>query len=83
MGADYYETNGNGSLNGDSAKPKLGIGQGCIITNSIIDKNVHIGNNVKIINKNNVQDHVGENYIIKDGIVVIEKNTIIPDNTVI
>jgi len=77
MGYDYYEKNE------EQETIPLGLGDNCIINNAIIDKNVRIGNNVQIINKRNIQDAEEDSYYIKDGIVVIPKHTVIPDNTII
>jgi glucose-1-phosphate adenylyltransferase len=77
MGADYYEDK---SLN--SLQP-IGIGRKCLIKNTIIDKNARIGDNVKIVNKERLQTLDTENYSIRDGIVVIPKNSIILEGTVI
>jgi glucose-1-phosphate adenylyltransferase len=63
--------------------PPLGIGRGSVIENAIIDKNVRIGRNVKILNEAKVQEAEGEGYVIHDGIVVVPHNTILSDNTVI
>ena len=75
MGNDFYDINTS-----DSA---VGIGKNCQIKKAIIDKNVKLGSGVKIINKNNIQEAENEYYVIKDGITVILKNTVVPDNTVI
>ena len=75
MGADYYEQEVEGDI------PRIGIGKDCYIKNAIIDKNVRIGDNVKIINKDNVTNKESEYYEIKDGITVIPKNTIINSGT--
>ncbi|MDO9548913.1 MAG: sugar phosphate nucleotidyltransferase, partial [Candidatus Marinimicrobia bacterium] len=77
MGSDFYE-----SKNEKQSVP-IGIGENCIIKNAIIDKNARIGNNVRIINQDKVQTADGKNYYIRDGIVVIPKNTTIPDNQII
>lgn len=77
MGFDYYEKNE------DRETIALGIGENCVIKNAIIDKNARIGENVQIINQHNVSDAEEDSYYIKDGIVVIPKHTIIPDNTII
>lgn len=79
MGADYYEADKKKT---DSDVP-VGIGTNCVIKNAIVDKNAKIGHNVKIINKDHLQNFEGENYLIQDGIVVIEKGAVISDNTVI
>lgn len=75
MGADYYQ---RGSSH-------LGIGENSVIKNAIIDKNVSIGKNVKILNENNICqfDHPQGNYYIRDGIVIIPKEGIITDATLI
>ena len=54
-----------------------------MIKNAIIDKNVRIGENVRIVNEAGLQEHVGENYVIRDGIVVIPHNTVLESGTVI
>ena len=77
MGEDYYEKEPEGNL------PELGIGKNCLIKNAIIDKNVRIGDNVKIINEDNIQNKKSDHWEIKDGIIVIPKNTIIRSGSVI
>lgn len=74
MGNDFYETE-------KPKVPSLGIGKNCRIENCILDKNVRIGNNVSILNPDKVQEKDGENYYIRDGIVIIPKNVYIPDGT--
>ena len=61
--------------------PPVGIGEGSIITNAIIDKNARIGRGVKIINSAGLQEAEGDGWVIRDGIVVVPKNSIIPDGT--
>ncbi|MCU0305868.1 MAG: sugar phosphate nucleotidyltransferase [Thermoanaerobaculales bacterium] len=63
--------------------PPVGIGQGTVITDAIIDKNARIGRNVRILNAAGVEEADGDGWSIRDGIVVIPKNGIIPDGTVI
>jgi glucose-1-phosphate adenylyltransferase len=79
LGADYYEweSKNTGDNRGDGA-PGLGIGTGCDICNAIIDKNVRIGNNVKIRNQAAIKEADHELYHIRDGLVIIPKNTVIP-----
>ncbi len=78
MGADYYPSQ-------DSCDPPaiLGVGSGSQIENAIIDKNVSIGKQCVIKNCAGVQEGEGENYYIREGITVIPKDVIIPDNTII
>ncbi len=79
MGADFFET----EKDRRKGRIHMGIGNNCIIEQAIIDKNAHIGNNVKIINRQKFDYKEGEGYLIKDGIVVVEKGAVIPDETVI
>ncbi len=64
-------------------EPRVGIGEGCEISNSIIDKNARIGRNVRIVNREAVDEADGDGWAIRDGIVVVAKNGVIPDGTVI
>ena len=79
MGADYYERREVK----EEERIQLGIGNNCIIERAIIDKNACIGNDVKIINQKKLDYKEGEGYVIKDGIVVVEKGAVIPDGTII
>uniref|UniRef100_A0A7S2Z633 Glucose-1-phosphate adenylyltransferase n=1 Tax=Chloropicon laureae TaxID=464258 RepID=A0A7S2Z633_9CHLO len=83
MGSDYYETMDECELL-PGCMP-IGLGNGTTVRKCIIDKNARIGHNCQIINKDNVQEAMKEEegYIIKDGIVVIIKDSIIPDGTII
>lgn len=83
MGADYYETIEDMAYSRDRGKPFIGIGNDCFIENAIIDKNCRIGNNVQIRGGAHLQDTDTELYTIKDGIVVIKKNAVLPDGYVI
>jgi glucose-1-phosphate adenylyltransferase len=77
MGADYYEDES------ENASIPLGIGEGSVIRRAILDKNVRIGKGVQIVNRQNLKEYDDELFAIRDGIVVIPKNTIIPDGTFI
>ena len=56
----------------------MGIGSRCFIKNAILDKNCCIGNDVKINGGKHLKDAETETYAIRDGIVVIKKNAVIP-----
>jgi glucose-1-phosphate adenylyltransferase len=56
------------------------IGKNCIIEKSIIDEHVLIGNNVKLINKKNIQNFDSENLYVRDGIIIITAGAKIPNN---
>jgi len=83
MGADYFESHEEIISNEKKGIPKIGIGDNCEIRNAIIDNNARIGNGVKLINVRNVAEENAESYVIRDGIIVIPINSIIPDGTVI
>lgn len=85
MGADYYEEFAERQFNCDNNKVPVGIGARTIVRGAIIDKNAHIGCDVKIINKDNVQEAERESlgFHIRSGIVVTLKNAVIPDGTII
>jgi glucose-1-phosphate adenylyltransferase len=83
LGCDYYESHESIAQNEQAGRPRIGIGSGCRIENAIIDKNARVGNNVVIspVGKPDKVDH--PLYYIRDGIVIVPKNGIIPHGTVI
>ncbi|KAK6133139.1 hypothetical protein DH2020_033178 [Rehmannia glutinosa] len=85
MGADYYETDADRRLLAAKGSVPIGIGKNSHIKRSIIDKNARIGDNVKIINSDNVQEAARETdgYFIKSGIVTVIKDALIPCGTII
>jgi glucose-1-phosphate adenylyltransferase len=83
MGADYYETLAQLEENKELGLPHIGVGPGSVIENAILDKNVRIGRNVVIRNHDGNEDQETDTYVVRDGIVVVPKNVVIPDNTVI
>ncbi len=86
MGADLYETTAMKTENSALERPDIGIGQGSTIEGAIIDKNVRVGRGVTIRAHDpgtEVTMEENENYAIRDGIVVLPKNVVIPDGTVI
>ena len=83
MGSDFYETIDDIERLNVKHLPKVGIGKKCTLKNVIIDKNVRIGNEVIITNKKKIQHQDSEFYCIRDGIVIIPKNTIVKSGTII
>jgi glucose-1-phosphate adenylyltransferase len=63
--------------------PAPGIGEGSVIERAIIDKDARIGRHVQLVNRRGVQEAEGDNYAIRDGIIVIPDSAIVPDGTVI
>ncbi len=68
---------------GPPGSPPVGVGSGSVIEGAIIDLNARIGKNVRIVNQQRAQEAEGPNWVIRDGIVVVPKNAVIPDDTVI
>jgi glucose-1-phosphate adenylyltransferase len=84
MGADFYETPERKVENRSLGRPDVGIGRGSVIEGAIIDKNARIGEGVTIRPRAPDGDMVEvEDYVIRDGVVVIPKNAVIPDGTII
>ena len=78
MGADYYDDDVHDAPVG---APPIGIGKNCIIDHAIIDKNARIGDGVVITPEGKSQDADGNGYYIRDGIVVVPKNSVIAPGT--
>ena len=83
MGSDSYQTLEELQSDIDRGFPRIGIGPNCTIRRAIIDKNTRIGAGVQILNVADRSEGEGEGYIIRDGIVIVPKNGVIPDGTVI
>ncbi len=85
MGSDYYQPYEKRIESLKNGKPPIGIGEGSTIRRAIVDKNAHIGKDVMIVNKERIEESNREElgFYIRSGIVVVLKNAIIPDGTVI
>jgi glucose-1-phosphate adenylyltransferase len=79
MGSDYYETLEEIKSAEERGEPKIGIGERCYIKNVIIDKNCRIGNDVRINGGLHLPAADHALYTVKDGIVVIKKDTVLPN----
>ena len=83
LGCDYYESQSSIQASNDTGHPRIGIGRNTRIENAIIDKNARIGDNVVISPADKPEDVDHPLYFIRDGIVIIPKNGVIPHGTVI
>ena len=85
MGSDFYESPVERLKSLESGKVPLGVGANTTILRAIVDKNARIGRNVRIVNKDRVEEGSREDlgFVIRSGIVVVIKNATIPDGTVI
>ena len=75
MGADYYDREIPTDV------PMLGIGRDCYIKNAIVDKNARIGDGVYISPEGKPENMEAEQFVVRDGIIVIPKNAVIPSGT--
>ncbi|MDB5193019.1 MAG: glucose-phosphate adenylyltransferase [Segetibacter sp.] len=83
MGNDTFETLEQMESNLRNGIPRIGIGERCYIKHAIVDKNCRIGNDVRIVGGTGMAETDNALYTIKDDIVVVKKNAILPDGFVI
>ena len=83
LGSDYYESYESIIEHEKAGKPRIGVGANCRIENAIIDKNARIGDNVKMSPAGKPENVDHQSYYIRDGIVIIPKNGVIPHGMVI
>lgn len=82
MGNDYFPKEED--LNHSNPEhPIIGIGERCYLNNCIIDKNVKIGNDVRINGGDHLEDGQYEFHYVRDGIVIVSKGVSIPKGTII
>jgi glucose-1-phosphate adenylyltransferase len=81
MGADVYESEGQKEGNRERGVPDIGIGAKSVIHRAIVDKNARIGEGVIISNDARVDEADGDGWHIREGIVVVAKDAVIPDGT--
>lgn len=79
MGHDFYET----PERAHQGAPPMGVGPGTVIERTIVDKNTRIGAGVRITPDGKPSEVDGRNFYVRDGIVIIPKNAVIPDGTII
>ena len=85
MGSDFFEPPEEIQSNLDSGKPHIGIGKNTHIRRAIIDKNVRIGRDVRLLNEAGVKTADGPDrcYYIREGIIIVPKGARIDDGTVV
>ncbi len=83
MGSDFFETFKEIQANEKKSIPHIGIGANSVISGAIVDKNVRIGKNVRLTNRNNIETFDGPNgsYYIREGIILVPKGAVIKDGT--
>ena len=83
LGSDFYESDESIRHHTTAGRPRIGIGTNTRVENAIIDKNARIGNNCVISPAGKPENVDHPLYYIRDGVVIIPKNGVIPDGTVI
>ncbi|MEY3544720.1 MAG: hypothetical protein RLZZ106_301 [Cyanobacteriota bacterium] len=85
MGNDFFESSEERAVLRERGGTPLGVGRGTTVKRAILDKNVRIGRDVTIVNKDHVEeaDRPELGFYIRNGIVVVVKNATIADGTVI
>ena len=85
MGADFYQTFDDMRNDASKGLPRVGLGEGSVVRRAIIDKNARIGKNAKLLNEAGVAEAEGPggSYFIRDSIIIVPKNAVIPDGTVV
>jgi glucose-1-phosphate adenylyltransferase len=81
LGADFYDSEGTSQGRRDG----VGLGIGCDVTldRVIVDKNARIGDGAKLVNARQIQHADGTGYYIRNGIIVVPKDGVIPPGTVV
>ena len=74
MGADFYQDE---EIQPNPGAPPLGIGRNSRIEGAIIDKNARIADGVVITPEGKPANMDGDNYFIRDGVVVVPKNSVV------
>ena len=80
LGADFYEKTMPDPASG---KPAIGIGDNSVIETAIIDKNARVGANVRLVNEAKADHADGPCWHIRDGIIIVPKDTVVPEGTVV
>jgi glucose-1-phosphate adenylyltransferase len=81
LGADFYESDDEAPARGN--RPRLGIGRDVVLDRVIVDKNARIGDGVRLTNAAGVQEANGSGYYIRGGIVIVPKDGVIEEATVV
>ncbi len=81
IGADRFETDAERAQNRARGVPDLVVVDNCVVERAIIDKDARIGHDVRIVNRRGLSEEEGDNYVIRDGIVVIPRGSVLRDGT--
>jgi glucose-1-phosphate adenylyltransferase len=83
IGADGFESLAQKAENQRRGLPNIGIGDDTVIEDAILDKDARIGCNVRLCNRDKIKNGEGPNFVIREGIIVIPRDAIVLDGTMI
>ena len=75
MGATHFE------IPGSQPGPRIGVGRNCVLKRVIVDFNARIGDGSRLVNAARIDDAEEESYSIRDGIIVVHRDGVIPPGT--
>jgi glucose-1-phosphate adenylyltransferase len=81
LGADFYES--DAGLPRPRGVPPLGLGRGVVLDRVIVDKNARIGDGARLVNEQGLETADGKGYYIREGIIIVPKDGVIPPGTVV
>lgn len=81
MGNDDYENDAERAAVRARGVPPLGVGEGTVIRRAIVDKGARIGRDVRILNREGHETFDGDEYYVRDGIVIVPRLAVIEDGT--
>jgi glucose-1-phosphate adenylyltransferase len=81
LGADYYESEDIAPARG--TMPRIGIGRDTVLDRVIVDKNARVGSGVRLVNEAGVPHADGQGYYIRNGLIIVPKEAVVPDGTVV
>jgi glucose-1-phosphate adenylyltransferase len=82
LGADYYEAE-DMAPRGEGSAPPIGFGRDVVLDRVIVDKNARIGHGVRLVNEAAVQEADGDGYYIRNGIIIVPKEGVVREGTVV
>jgi glucose-1-phosphate adenylyltransferase len=83
LGADYYESLEEIERAEGRGLPPIGIGGESVLERAIVDKNARVGRGVRLVNQAGVEEADGDGWYVRDGIVIVPKDGVVPDGTVV
>ncbi|MEC7907338.1 MAG: glucose-1-phosphate adenylyltransferase [Verrucomicrobiota bacterium] len=83
MGSDTFESEADRARNREQGIPDIGVGMNCEIKNAIVDKGARIGDNARLSPDGKLDGYSKDGIFVRDGIICVTKNTVVPANTVV